>query len=69
VDVMRLFKKDNRIKTCKHGNSRVDYNSKIKDIDDFLEKNEDIRVESKNNVYVEKRESLIPHKPKYFEKY
>ena len=66
---MSWFKKKIRIKTDNLDNSRVDYNSKIKDIDDFLEKNEEGAGESRNNIYVEKRNQLIPHKPKYFEKY
>ena len=68
-DVMGLFKKRNRIKTDGNSDQLINYNYKIKEIDNFLEKNDNGAVESRNNIYVEKRNQLIPHKPKYFEKY
>ena len=54
-----------RSKTDINDNSTIGYNSQIKEIERFLEKNENKVLESRNNFYVEERKQLIPHKPKY----
>ena len=65
---MSWFKKrikKNGFKTDTHKIPEKRYESKIKEIDNFLEKNENMVLESRNNLYIEERERLIPHKPKY----
>ena len=60
--------KEDMYKTPEEG-----YQAKVKEINSFLEKNKKNKyekngnkvLESRSNLYVEEREQLIPHKPKY----
>ena len=58
-----------RFKTDVQKNPEVGYDSKIKEINNLLEKNENKVMKSESNLYVEERKPLNPHKPKYSSRY
>ena len=66
---MGWFKKKKRFKTDMQKNPERGYGSKIKEINNLLEKNEDKVMKSESNLYVEERKPLNPHKPKYSSRY